>query len=128
MTEVQRFIAKGWVPSEEEGQDFVEQFYRIARIAHTNAKGHNWWDEDRNDGEMLMLIVSEIAEGMEALRNGDARSDKITHRKGIEEELADAIIRIMDLSVARGWDVAGALIDKMVYNAQRPPKHGGKRF
>jgi len=119
---------RGWIPTEEAAQDFVEHFYRIARVVHSNAKGHGWWDEERNNGEMLALIHSEISEGLEALRNGNARSDKITHRLGIEEELADAIIRIMDLAVARGWDMAGALIDKMIYNARRPYKHGGKEF
>jgi hypothetical protein len=38
----------------------------------------------------------------------------------IEVELADAVIRIADLAGALGLDLAGALIDKLAYNAKRP--------
>lgn len=66
----------------------------------------------------LMLIVSEIAEAMEADRK-NLMDDKLPHRKGTEVELADACIRIFDLAGSYNLDLAGAINDKMAYNAQR---------
>jgi hypothetical protein len=63
---------------------------------------HWWYDPatgaklDRNMGEMLMLVVSEIAECMEGERK-DLMDTHLTHRKMAEVELADAVIRIADI-------------------------------
>lgn len=38
--------------------------------AHAQAKGMGWWDQERNTGELLMLIVSECGEALEAHRSG----------------------------------------------------------
>src|ERR1700687_1476443 len=76
-----------------------------------------WWTDLKtgddlraanNVPEKLMLIVSEIAEAMEGHRK-NLMDDKLPHRKMIEVELADAIIRIFDLAGAKGYDVAGAI-------------------
>lgn len=84
-----------------------------------------WWTDlatgqrkDRNVGELLALIHSEVSEALEAHRK-DLMDDKLPHRKGIEVELADAVIRIFDLAGALKLDIAGALVEKMAYNAQR---------
>jgi hypothetical protein len=52
-----------------------------------------------------------------------------------EVELADAIIRILDEAARQGYDVAGALAEKFVYNQSREDhklenreKEGGKKF
>jgi len=73
---------------------------------------------DRNIGEMLMLIVSEISEGMEGYRKS-LPDTHILHRSMLEVELADAIIRILDLAGYLGLDLGGAFADKVVYNSQR---------
>lgn len=100
-----------------------------------------WWlDLDtgeklaRNKGELLMLIVSEIAEAMEGVRK-DSMDDKLPHRKMEEVELADALIRIFDYAGAHGLDIDGAYQEKRAYNAQRADHkpdarkaEGGKRF
>ena len=72
-----------------------------AEIHRDNAK---WWSNpstgeriERNDGELLMLMVSEISEGMEGLRKG-LMDDKLPHRKMIEVEMADLFIRLMDFA------------------------------
>lgn len=82
----------------------------------------------------LMLCVSELAEAMEGLRK-DQMDDKLPHRKMLEVELADAVIRILDLSGGLGLDVAGALAEKLEYNRNRADfkpenrkKKGGKSF
>lgn len=89
---------------------------------------------NRNKGELLMLIVSELAEAMEGERK-NLMDDKLPHRKMAEVELADALIRIFDYAGAFGYDLQGAYTDKMIFNAQREDhKHearkiaGGKQF
>ncbi len=42
----------------------------LIAVAHANAVAHGWWDEDREPGTILMLIVSELAEALEELRDG----------------------------------------------------------
>lgn len=87
-----------------------------------------WWhDKDGNSilnnpytvSNKLMLIVSEIAEAMEADRK-NLMDDKLPHRKGLEVELADAVIRIADLCGALNLDLGGAIAEKMAFNAVRP--------
>jgi hypothetical protein len=63
-----------------------------------HAANHKWWislDDGvtqlkRNKGELLMLMVSEIAEAMEGERK-DLMDDKLPYRKMAEVELADAL-------------------------------------
>ena len=68
--------------------------------------------------EKLVLIHSEVSEAMEASRK-NLMDDKLTHRKGVEVELADAVIRILDLAGALELDLAGAIQEKLAYNAVR---------
>jgi len=84
-----------------------------------------WWRDpathepiQRNVGEMLMLTVSELAEAMEGHRKG-LMDDKLPNRPMFEVELADTIIRIMDMAEGLGLDLAGAWRDKLEYNAKR---------
>ena len=84
--------------------------------------------------EKLALIHSEVSEAMEAARK-NLMDDKLPHRKGIEVELADAVIRILDLTGALNLDLAGAIQEKLSYNATREDhrienrmKDNGKAF
>lgn len=83
-----------------------------------------WWTDEndeffmRNKGELLMLMVSELAEAMEGERK-DLMDDKIPHRKMAEVELADCLIRIFDYAGAFDYDLEGAYQDKREYNARR---------
>lgn len=76
--------------------------------------------------ESLMLIVTEIAEACEAVRNGNPPDDKVPQFSGLEAELADAVIRIMDLAAGYDLDVAGAIIAKAEFNKTREHLHGKK--
>ena len=69
--------------------------------------------------EKLALIHSEISEAMEGARK-NLMDDKLPHRKMIEVELADALIRILDLAGALQLDLAGAMQEKLMYNKTRP--------
>lgn len=113
----------------------------LGQMIHRLNNHMGWWHDietgeplDRNVGEMLMLIVSEISEAMEADRK-DLMDDKLPHRKGLEVELADAVIRIMDLAGAAGMDIGGAISEKLWYNIKRADhkpenraKVGGKKY
>lgn len=84
-----------------------------------------WWHDPetgvrikRNKGELLMLIVSELSEAMEGERK-DKMDDHLPHRRMAEVELADALIRIFDYAGAHGYDLDGAYLEKMAYNARR---------
>jgi hypothetical protein len=125
---------------------FVEAFNVCARSAHATAKSKGWWDFENamvakitewdlierfisaQDGKVMALITSEVSEALEALRHGNPPDDKIPDFSGVEAELADVIIRIMDVSQRRGWRVAEAVIEKMGHNAIRSAMHGGKKF
>ena len=98
----------------------------MQQAVHRTAVEHGWWESERPVGEVLMLIVTELAEAMEAFREGNGESEKIPGFSKLEEELADAIIRILDFAGGEELDIEGALRAKMVYNEGRPYRHGGK--
>jgi len=98
----------------------------VTEIHLDNVKAGWWNDKEGNDirsnpytfSNKLCLVHSELSEALEADRKG-LNDDKLVHRDGREVELADAVIRIFDLCGAYGFDLGGALVEKMAYNAQR---------
>lgn len=66
----------------------------------------------------LALVHSEISEALEGFRKG-LKDDHLPHRDMLEVELADAVIRILDIVGALNLDLDGAIAEKRAYNAQR---------
>jgi NTP pyrophosphatase (non-canonical NTP hydrolase) len=91
----------------------------------------------KNVPTKLMLVVTELGEAMEAYRhltdktlNHCMATATISDEKQIEwlanfkEELADTVIRLLDLTGSLGIDIDHAVAEKMVVNEARPRKHG----
>ncbi|MBZ0158446.1 MAG: hypothetical protein K8I29_19785 [Alphaproteobacteria bacterium] len=102
----------------------------LVKMAHERAVKSGWWDPAKSPLECHMMVVTEMAEAVEACRieqppfyvaeNGKPEGEAV--------ELADAIIRIADYFGHKGWDLQEVLIAKMKYNETRPHRHGGKKF
>jgi hypothetical protein len=92
--------------------------------AEIHQENRKWWYTkegvrlNRNEGELLCLMHSELSEAMEAVRK-DLMDDKLPHRKGVEVELADLIIRVMDYAGAKHLDLDGAIQEKRAFNRVR---------
>ena len=111
-----------------------------AKDCHEAAVKGGWWHDskgfkkDRNVGELLCLIHSEISEAMEGERKG-LMDSHLKHKSMMEVELADAIIRIFDLAESKGFKLGETIYEKLEYNKTRGDhqitnrlKYGGKKF
>jgi hypothetical protein len=111
---------------------------QLQNICHKTMRDIGWWDgvDVKNDlviATKLLMCHSEISEATEAHRR-DLMDDKLPHRKGVEVELADEVIRCFDLGGAMGLDIGGAIAEKLLYNQRRADhkpenrakKHGKK--
>lgn len=117
----------------------AQGIFVATQICHRLAMKSGWWDgkdpQDKEGGAVkIALIHSELSEALEGLRK-DTMDDHLPHRKTLEVELADAVIRIFDYAGALGLDLGGAMAEKLAYNQQRADHkrenrkaEGGKAF
>lgn len=123
--EVSKPITK---PDVDGKMDSLSALMLLQDDIHQTAVDKGWWDKKRNDGEAIALMHSELSEALEALRAGNPPDDKVPEFSGLEAELADCIIRILDFSGGRNLRVVEALFAKHQMNKGRSYKHGGKQF
>jgi NTP pyrophosphatase (non-canonical NTP hydrolase) len=113
---------------------------KIAKNIYEGNMKRGFWDEERNVGETLMLVVTELAEALEAHRSGKlcTHGDKVAYfesddlvqgfksniKDTFEDEVADAVIRLLDMCGGFGIDIEFHVQTKLMYNASRPYKHG----
>jgi len=117
----------------------------LSKKVHENARSKGFYDYKKNIGEMLALIHSEVSEALEADRNKqycninsaesnvlmgwiddiDFQKDYKDKVKGsFEEEMADIVIRVMDMCAFKGIDLEYHIRAKMRYNSSRVRMHG----
>ncbi len=119
----------------------------LQSVCHDLAFKAGWWNTAQGDvrerdpefvklwvASKLALVHSEVSEGLEGLRK-DLADDKLPHRKMLEVELADAVIRIFALAGRLTMDLGGAIAEKLAFNQKRPDHKiearqakGGKSF
>jgi len=131
-----------------------EPYERILTVDIRQAQGgafrtaveHGWWEPcgDVSSAvftgaaiatipEKIALIHSEASEALEEYRkNGESENfpygEIMANGKpvGFASELADIVIRVLDLAGALDINLEGAIAQKMAYNKTRPYRHGGK--
>lgn len=120
----------------------------IKKVFEIN-KANGWHEEKHETPTYLMLIVSELAEAMEAdrenrhsclnlcrkkemLEDKDGENFKIDFRLTIkdsfEDEIADVIIRCLDLCAMMDIDIEKHILLKLKYNQLRGFRHGNKSY
>jgi NTP pyrophosphatase (non-canonical NTP hydrolase) len=112
----------------------IDSINALAKIIHETARSKGFYEptDSMPDGARnpvwiacrLMLVVSELGEALEAVRDGNFNAEPKSG--GLMEELADACIRLFDLAYSIDGDLAQAIWVKMAFNAARPKGHGRK--
>lgn len=117
----------------------------VQKEIHETAREKGFYDRPVNIGEKLMLVVSELGEAVEAHRKNKFSETKtfLTNREKLanseynnsqnfkayikdsfEDEIADAMIRLLDLSEHMKIDLEFHIKEKMKFNATREKLHG----
>lgn len=111
---------------------------KLAESIYKANKEKGFWDSERNIGELLMLVVTELAEALEAHRKDDfAVTEKgkqefdksefeLKIKNTFEDEIADTFIRLFDLCGGLNIDIEKFIDLKLQYNKTRGHKHGKK--
>lgn len=95
----------------------------LMNLCHGRARASGWWKDGDAENPLMIatklcLVHSEISEAMEGHRKG-LMDDHLPDRPMVEVELADVLIRVLDLAGALKLDLGGAMSDKMLYNTNR---------
>lgn len=117
----------------------------LSQQIHAGNVERGFYEHPATFPDRCMLIVSEIAEAVEAHREGRTTEhgdvdqacrmsamematfigffkDKV--KDTVEDEIADAIIRLLDLSGYMKIDIDAHVTAKLAYNSTRPIRHG----
>jgi len=103
--------------------DFATYLTQLAHLIYQDNAKKGFWDKERNFAEAMMLVVTELSEAVEAARHNNPPSEHVDAGE-VEEEIADAIIRLLDWCGGRGVDIGRVVMEKLEYNRTRPYLHG----
>lgn len=129
----------------------IAQLNTMATAIFENAKKKGWYDKGKglNIGERIALIHSECSEALEADREDrycerpNTESKEATAywsnedfqkhfehevKDTFEDEMADIIIRVLDMCALKSIDIEAHIQAKMRYNELRPKQHGNKKY
>jgi NTP pyrophosphatase (non-canonical NTP hydrolase) len=142
MSDVQEFVEyqvgqfKAKLP--EYGVEFRNVFSLLTAEVRSNCEEKGWHDDQNSMAEYVALLHSEVSEVLEAWRD---HHDTKSHYNviqvydtggyavkpiGVDSDMADVFIRLLDTCDVFGVDLMQAFIEKMAYNRTRPYQHGGR--
>jgi len=125
----------------------VKGLNKAAETVHAANVKKGFYDEPSDFGTRIMLIVCELAEAVEADRDGkrceQAELELAAEANGlgeetfpeifrdmvkdtVEDEIADSFIRLLDLCGQLQIDIDKHINTKFAFNATREHKHGKK--
>ena len=123
---------------DQKGDVFATGLTTAAKQIHEDNKQKGFWDKEREIGTLLMLVTSELAEALEADRKGRYAGKIASKNKEegefpqwfeknvkdtFEDEMADTVIRILDICGAMDIDLEWHINQKLKYNRSREHKH-----
>ena len=119
---------------QQEGDIFAIRGNMLVEVCGGVARDCGWDNAPVDIPRSLMLIVSELAEGMEGHRKG-LMDDKLPQHLMLHVELADAAIRIFHLARRLDIPLGTIMLEKLLFNTQRADhkpenraKEGGKAY
>jgi NTP pyrophosphatase (non-canonical NTP hydrolase) len=117
----------------EGGREMSSSIGVVQATVHALAREKGWWANcveitPTDIAAKLALIHSEVSEALECVRDGQIALTLRDDGKpeGLPSELADIVIRVLDLAGGLGIDVEEAVVQKHGFNARRAYRHGGK--
>lgn len=120
-------IPEEWERKRARDRMHAQAIQEVQRDCYQIAEDHGFHDVGQTFGDKLMLIVSEAAEALEDFRDGKA-PDLLWYDGekpcGIPSELADIVIRVLDVAEYYGINLGDVILEKMAYNNTRPYLHG----
>lgn len=110
--------------------DTLQPLSSLAEEIHAWARAKGWYDRPRDVGELIANVHAELSEAWEEYRAGrdlrEIRTGEGGKPEGYVVELADALIRLLDMFGCLDVDPGAVVALKMDYNKGRPYRHGGK--
>lgn len=114
------------------------EFNECCKQAHTTALNHGFYDDYNNLDDYLSVndqpqmgaiayrnfILAQLAKIASEVGESVSVVQKQKDYEGLAEELADIVIRTMDLATFMGYELGTHIALKMAKNEARPYKHG----